>query len=454
MITQFASPSVCVVDDEEADYTPIITALNQLYVSSIHILGNDVDELPPTPFKRLQLVFLDLHLTNTVGKNAASHTANVFTKIVSPETAPIVVVIWSKYAQDRVTDVDVPAEEQETEAELFKRTLLEFEPKYKGRLIFIEMEKPKPDDRPQDWTDQLKEEIDRTLEDQVAVGVLWTWDSLVRDAAMGVGEGLTAIAAASAEQQHIELKDGLKDAMQRLAKAQGEGDLSAATAPGHLVTVLTQLLMDQLDHTDTSALAGHGNWLAADPGHSAPVGFAASMNGLLLTSAAPPASLPFSPGTVYRVKNPGSFVAAFGRDLATLHDLCCRRGADTDRGRAWRSQAQPVLIEISPVCDVAQKNRVNAVLIAGFVVPAELADFRKAGDSFPHLPLLHIRWSVPNFPAQDVALIFCHRYKVTMPAGTVPYWIEPWFRLREMPTSSLRAANAGHSARVGYVLMQ
>jgi hypothetical protein len=116
MINQLASPSVCVVDDDPTEFMPILAALNDLYVSCIHILGNEIASLPARPFKRLQLVFLDLHLNNSVGKNAASHTANVFTKLVSTETAPIVVVIWSKYAQVR-------EEGNETAAELFKTTL-------------------------------------------------------------------------------------------------------------------------------------------------------------------------------------------------------------------------------------------------------------------------------------------------------------------------------------------
>ena len=86
MINQLASPFVCVVDDEEADYKPILRALNELYVSCIPHSGDDPAKLQ-RPFKRLQLVFLDLHLNNTVGKNAASYTANVFTKIVSTDTA-------------------------------------------------------------------------------------------------------------------------------------------------------------------------------------------------------------------------------------------------------------------------------------------------------------------------------------------------------------------------------
>jgi hypothetical protein len=196
MIPQLASPSVCVIDDEEADYRPILNALNGLYVSSIHILGNDIGRLPAQPFNRLRLVFLDLHLSGTLGKDAASYTANVFTKTVSPKTAPVIVVIWSKYAADKVASANVPEEDQETEAQLFKRTLLEAEPKYQGRLIFVEMSKPKNDDRPDEttWSEALKTEIQRALQDQSAVEVLWSWESLVQDSCSTVVADLTTVA--------------------------------------------------------------------------------------------------------------------------------------------------------------------------------------------------------------------------------------------------------------------
>ena len=117
--------------------------------------------------------------------------------------------------------------------------------------------------------------------------------------------------------------------------------------------------------------------------------------------------------------------------------------------------ALTVLVEISPACDVAQNNRVNTLLIGGLIVPAALAANRKQnGESFASLPLINLRWPAPDFPAQDAALIFCYRYKVAGPVDAILDWIIPWFRLREMPTASLRAAHSGHSARIGYVLMQ
>lgn len=442
MISLLASPSVCVVDDEEEDYEPILTVLNELFVSCVHILGNDIAKLPSNPFKRLQLVFLDLHLTNTTGKNAASHTANVFTRIVSAETAPIVVVIWSKYADD------VSQGEEETEALLFKRMLLESEPHYEGRLIFVEMAKPKAKDKPEDWTDRLKKAIEDALQQQEAVELLWKWDSLVRDSTIAVGEALTTVAT-SCKQNGIALKDALKESMQRLAGAQGEGDFSPATAPGHLIAVLTELLSDQLEHADVTLVADHGEWLAAPVCNRLNNGFALHVNGLLLTSGPPAGSSLYPPGTVYRLTAPEHFKTLFGVEVAKFIDSCAPGG---DQKAGWIASAIPVLLELSPVCDFAQRTRISALFVAGVIIPADMAKQGKRTGVFDaSLPTMFIRWPAPDFAAQNAALIFNHRYKATIPVPVISGMTEAWFRLREAPTAAVRAAQSGHSSRIGFV---
>jgi hypothetical protein len=468
MISHLASPSVCVIDDEEADFRPILNALNGLYVSSVHIIGT-VESLPPQPFRRLRLVFLDLHLSGTVGKDAASYTANAFTKIVSPETSPIVVVIWSKYAKDRVAEDNVPAEDQETEAELFKRTLLGAEPNYGGRLIFVEMEKPKQDGRPGDWTEVLKTEIENALRDQSAIEVLWSWDSLVKDGCTAVSEGLTSVGQAAVAGTDKGLQDGLKATMQRLAAAQGEADLSPVTAPKHLVSVLTQLLMDQLDHTnDIDGLAAQGSWLSEEPALAAAGGFAAHMNGLLLTAAVSGGATPFIPGTVYEATNLRQFCRTFGVNPSALLNSfhtnhrppkpsvlrnwrAPLHASHISKLLAWRKSVRLVAVELSPVCDVAQRKRHTNQLVAGVIVPAALKKEIQGNDPWISFPQTFIRWPLADFPAQDAILVVCHRFKASMVSHSEPSWLRPWFRLRELPTTSIRNQQSSYTARVGYV---
>jgi len=454
MIEHLKSPSVCVVDDEQEDYRPILNALNSLQVGCVHLTGA-VADLPASPFSRLRLIFLDLHLNNTTGKDAASYTANAFTRIVSPRTAPIVVVIWSKYSGD-IVDRDIPEDDQETEADLFKRTLFEAEAGYQDRLVFVEMAKPKPADRPDEWTKELAKQIAETLKEQSAIDALWTWEASVQEGCNEVCSELTAVAKAAIEEGNLGLAAGLKGALQALAEAQGEGDLTKQNAPSHLTAALSQLLADQLEHPEsTDGLAAHGEWLCQAPDPEPRPEFSAHMNGILVVADLAVTEMRYTPGTVYRVTNHEQFEAHFGCTVASLFAACSEyKETQEDRWREWTEAVKPVLIELSPVCDVAQGKRVSSLLLAGLLVPTESNIIRKGmkkADVIIRTPVFRMRWPVDGSDVLDALLLFNHRFRTTLPEDSNPGWFEPWFRLRELPTSAIRNANAASAARVGYV---
>ena len=137
MIPRLASPSVCVIDDDKKDYQPILEALARLGFAYVHVRGTSGANLPHKQFKGVRLIFTDLHLGNHVGKDAASHTANVFKTLIPADTAPIVVVIWSKYADDPAGRPNQPIDDQPTEADLFKSTLLQAVPSFRDCLVFV-----------------------------------------------------------------------------------------------------------------------------------------------------------------------------------------------------------------------------------------------------------------------------------------------------------------------------
>jgi hypothetical protein len=322
-------------------------------------------------------------------------------------------------------------------------------------LIFVEMAKPKKEDRPGDWTSALKTGIENALTGHSAVELLWAWDGLIKDSCAQVSQGLTQLAQTAVAGTTRELKDGLAATMQRLAKAQAEGDFSAATAPRHLVTLVTQLLVDQLEHPDGfTAVAAHGIWLSQEPPGAVGAGFPAHMNALLLTAGMNTDAGIYAPGTVFRLTNAAKFEAAFGKTVFDLDTLCCRSKPESQKLQDWMRVGQPVLIELSPACDVAQGYRVSSLLVAGVVVPAAYEQDVKAGGAFDKLPSFKLRWPIQGFAEQDVVLVLCHRFKTTLPAGSPSDWLEPWFRLRELPLASIRNANAAHAARVGFVSVE
>ena len=451
MIGELAQPSVCVVDNEEEDYRPLLSALNGLHIGCVHFKGDNLDELPTAPLSSVRLVFQDLHLTADTGKNAASHAANVFCRLVSTDTAPVVVVIWSKYAADPVTEGDVPPEEQKFEAELFRETLEAAEPAFAERLIYIEMPKPKQGERPGDWVEQLKRDIAAHLEGKESVQVLWQWESMVRVAGVEISRDMTLIAHDATADREASLSDGLRIAMQVLAHSQAGGTLSPANAPSHLNSALAQLLVDHLEHAPVDHLGVHGAWLAMKaPSDVLPV-VSPQLNALFLTSHSGPDGTPFLPGTVYAVTPPDQFAATFGHDADSLKLACFSASVESPYWNDWRTQTFPVLVELSPTCDVANNKRYTAILLAGLIVPATLGKRIHEGDPCWSLPPFRLRWSRDDFQFQDVSLVFCSRFQATLGQDLLPTWMTPWFRLRELPTSALRNWRAASASRIGYV---
>ncbi|MBV9656735.1 MAG: hypothetical protein JO295_01370 [Verrucomicrobia bacterium] len=459
MNLRLTSPSVCVIDDERQDYEPILNALIQLGIGSVHIRGESEDQLPPQPFGGLRIVFADLHLAGQTGKGAASHAAHVFKRIVSPTSGPLLVVIWSKYAGDPVATPDLPPEDQPTEADLFKAAVLEAEARFNERLIFVEMPKPKLLDRPtvEAWIETLKADFTKALLGFEACEFLWSWEALVRDAVVSVIEELTSLAVATSPLDANQFASELKLILRLLAKEQGGPDCSPATAPRHLAAVLAQSVADTLESpAGLETLADHGKWIADANGLPGVHAFAPKLNGMLLTSAVGPGGRAFMPGTVYRITDAAKFKDIFDELPRDLQRACYNKLEEAAWTRdEWEQQTVPVFVEISPVCDFHQGTRRQSLLVAGLIGPIAGREHARFGEGHHTLPpTIFLRWPTENFPQQDVFLIFCSRYKATLPHRQEPNWLVPWFRLRELPTASLRNWHASHSARVGFVSLR
>lgn len=451
MIPNLPPPSICVIDDEEKEYRPILTALLRLGLGCVHVSGA-VENLPPKPFKGLRIVFTDLHLSTTVGKDAASYTANVFAHVVAPDTSPLVVVIWSKYRDDKFPDDgSAPPDEGPNEADRFRYELLNAVEDFRGRLIFLEM--PKPKEKPEDerWIQQIQEEIRKMLSNLQGFHALWAWESLVREAGMNVSARLAKLALlGNADLSDSASNENLMLILRVLAQQQGGPDCSAQTATRHLTTALSPLLIDSLEHPkNLDLLVDHGEWLnqpKEDLRTEKIRKFALHINGLLLMTGSPKDAGPFVPGTIYNIKDPKGFEQAFGRPIEDLIRFCYdpNKPKEGEKFEQWTKSLNPVFVEISPACDFHQGKRRSALLIAGLLLPiSERSKTNKA----------EVIQSLPPFvnEGQDVFLVFCSTYKLTLPDTHEPDWLSRWGRLRELPLASLRNGHSGHASRVGFL---
>lgn len=466
MISLLASPSVCVIDDEKDEYEVILGALNRLCVPAHHIKGIDLNELPAKPFRSVRLVFQDLHLGGEIGKTAASRAANFFTKTVHHESAPVIVVIWSKHTDEPVVTDEGPEDDQPTVSDLFKEAVLASNDAYKSRLIFIEMKKPQLLDRPNNevWIDELVAEINRKLSGAPAASLLWEWEQTVKAAAAKVADQLVSFSA-PCPNDAIAQDNGMKTLLSCLSSAHSEGDLDAQTAHRHIVSALSQLLSDQLEHSALSSrFSAHGEWLAIKQTLEPTV--AASLNGLLMTSESNMDGTAYAPGGVYRIQGEELFTRLFDEKLGSLKHECFfplqpiseddvaeKRKSNAAAREEWKKCAEPVFIELSPVCDVAHKGkRTTATLVAGLVAPASFEPYVKRTGAFHALPIFTLRQAGGNLAANtEVIVVISSKHRTTLPSKAEDESLVRWFRIRELPTASIRTWLASQNARIGYV---
>src|ERR1700720_2071626 len=99
-MTTLETTRVCIIDDEPKEYLPLIHAVSRLRFGCIHVAGDKIEDLPTKPLEGLRLVFLDMQLGSEGSDDASvtSHTAQVFSRVVPSSAGPLLVVIWTKYA--------------------------------------------------------------------------------------------------------------------------------------------------------------------------------------------------------------------------------------------------------------------------------------------------------------------------------------------------------------------
>ncbi len=92
--------------------------------------------------------------------------------------------------------------------------------------------------------------------------------------------------------------------------------------------------------------------------------------------------------------------------------LAARTQTNSAQMDEWDAAVRPILLEISPVCDVAQHKRRNSHLVGGLVIPAtKIGQMKKGGDAWSILPpsektTLALRWPLAGFSGGEVKLVF------------------------------------------------
>lgn len=462
---------VCIIDDEVDEYLPLIHALSRLRFGSIHIAGDKVEDLPEEPLPGLRLVFLDMKL-GTEGDDAlvAAHTAQVFSRVVSSSSAPLLVVVWTKH-KDLV--------------ETFRTRLFEAYPEYQGKLLFTRIEKPIDGTYLQ--ADELREAVSAEMRKFYPAEILWRWEQLVHDAATATTEEICKHASKRAkieigdseELGTAKLQKGLSEILQILLMAEAEQNMTPETAFADLLGVLNPLHSDRLEHAVEPVDAKAAENLVTTLAVSATDNEKLELNSMLIV-ARHGEDPPFRPGVVFRITDSANFETRFGVSIYEVFgDLLCvpkpkdyknlkarlksgnldiaqreeveaqirKKDSEIEKtAKEWLARCIPILIDVSPACDFAQRKPRLAKLLSALMVPhgTEVICQEEQG-AFRRLPVVKI-------PSRDESwdIVMCSRFGFNMPPLQVPPDLEAIYRLRDPILNDIRAWSSAQDGRIGY----
>lgn len=456
-MTFLRTAQVCVIDDEPREYVPLARALNTLHLGCVLVRGDKAEELPNTPLQHLRLVFLDMHLGTTGGRTdreVTAHTANVFSRVVSPDSAPIVVVVWTKYA-------DLIAS--------FRNSLFQEYQHFRGKLFFVRWDKPQPPERVDETA--LRQRIVDELKSLHPLPLLWNWDTLAQRAACGVTSELCRLALSQAQlagneneqQEREKLLAALKIILGALMKAESGKALSQENAPTALLNVLGPLHCDKLENLPPKPdLQTAESIIDPAAAIAAPRPEVTTALDTMLLVGSPNTVLPaFRPGTIYHITDAAAFEAALGLTIKDMAKEVCLKelfnAESVEQLSAWLAACRPVLLEVSPGCDFAQQKRPVARLVGGFLVPkgAHCKKLKvRPEEGYGALrQIQHVKIVLLD-QTTDWLPVFCSSIILSWSERKAAAFLTPISRLRETVLVDLRNWLSHQGTRPGYLSME
>ena len=222
---------VLVVDDEPREAIPIISALGSIGVGCIYIRGDEAEKLPKKPFEGIRLVFLDMQLgVGGSQRDVLSKTWGVFRQCVKPDTAPVVVVCWTRHQEHVVA---------------FRRMAVKAAPSLKEAFI-VPMLKPLGA-KPEAWRVPLNR-IRKLLKDYHACDLIWQWENVLHRAATDTSQEIADASSTLARPNRSAGKwqDATFAVCRELVRADAGQTADRLSAPASLFRVMSEMTLDRI----------------------------------------------------------------------------------------------------------------------------------------------------------------------------------------------------------------
>jgi len=463
---------VVVIDDIPAEVQPVIEAFGKLAVGCIYLRGDRQEDLPDKPLSGVRLVVLDMRLGTTGGDQAAKMTATVFTRVVSAEEGPLVVLLWTKHKED---------------VDEFRTALFALNDKFRSMLLIADLEKPvAPGEKD---ANRIVNKLKALARGWAPMNVVWHWEQLAHDAASAttvlVAEQVTDTAGIDAADNDTTRRNKwlarLRAVLRQLATAAGGRAGTAKSAHADLLETFIALHGDRVEHALSLSGKVDLGGLFVDPPGSITAAHAAKLNSMLLLAAAVGEPGELRPGNAYFRKAGAKRNVLFTRTgfkpRALAEEIVERLTKDEDYRKhadaakpakdAPRTQAQrdaearrrkrltelfdkcvPVLVELSPTCDFSQQKRCVVRLAGGLLVPGDMMKF--VDDKKESLRIIPHAVHIPGRTGEWTA-VFSGQFLFSVSLSKDFAATKPDFRFRSQVLGDLRNWYSAQAARLGYL---
>ena len=467
---------VVIIDDEAAEAIPVMRALGRLGVGCVYIPGDRLEQLPEKPIAGVRLVFMDMQLgTHGTPRQVGSQAANVFCRSIDAGTVPVVVVLWTKHEED---------------VEAFKTALFHSEPRFRAATLVTRLEKPQQAEDID--VEDLRKRIVSLVDSYPPLAFIWGWEQLAHDAATETTNALGNLVMARVDPDTIPLGDAerlsawldaLCHVLRSLVHVAAGQNVDSKTAHRDVLEVLAPLHQDRLERELIASATGEFpdvlriKW----EGPSSPEEVA--VNTMLLVAPVHKDDLAVKPGNLYLAQpdlgdsclhamcrvsaeriarellqpTKDKCYETMGKEIQEYHKRGAPAGDITSaehkmnaRFQELLGECKPVLLEISPACDYAQRSREVARFVGGLLVPDKHANLivgRK-----PSV----LRIEAVSLPGMDGAWhpVFSARFAYTLPEPDNVVKSKPICRLRTPVLVNTVSWCAAHASRPGYLSLR
>lgn len=455
---------VLVIDNDEAAGAALVRALALDGIGVTYIRGEQ-DELPPTPLRGIRLLALDMELVEggLTGEEKArlSPLISVLRAVLAHDNGPCIAIAWTAH-NDLV--------------EAFRKMVSEQLPDLRP-VVVIPLPKSSVYDSDSRTYDVVKiaSSVRSILDGDPAFSVIMDWEQRAHDATTECTARLSEIVLEPPARQEAATAltaeaDGTADWSQEMLAvlavlcraSSGKHSVDQSSASDALAAALNSLYLDCLEQSQGRAEESTGCQKLAEAANGRlamrnplVIPQTGAINRMLLLAKVESGKCKQQPGNLYLEAgwdDPRKFPVRCV-DIgykSFVEEILDTSGRRDPVDQATLAKCIPVLAEVSPACDFAQKNPRYARLLMGILLPTNLGiPIKKHTQFLKQIGPFFLEHPHLAEPA-DYCLVLSARFILGM-NGTDLDRDEEAFRLRKHVLTDIQSWAAAYAARPGYL---